>query len=1315
MPSKLDTPPPRRESSVKSPSPIRGGMARPTYIRTYIFSCILGIINNNGYTLVNAVAADLAFRFDKVNFMSMFTMVLLIGCFLMTMLHSRIAFRFTFKQRIFVALLLQTISYGLLAVAAILTNPNIGFALSLIGTILTGFAQAIGEVNNISRLHKLPATLIGAWGAGTGLAGIIGPLIYSVLIAAGAHYSYVMLGMIITVPIYWLLFAYIDKRADLHSVEDEDMQTTASSSTTNNSVSSSLSFNSIKVAMLMAGGIIANLTAVYFLEYWILTGFLDRASVGLPSDVSSFARSTVRFCNITYNVGVLISRSSVTWFQIRRVWIPTILQATLLVFWALEASIHFIRYNVHPNTMTSIYMAIMLVRREDIPDTHRELCVNLGFAASNLGILLSSLASLLFANTVMKECTLYPQAPEYNTAASLGMASSGYYPTGGGLSVPDLSVFRSTYEGMTDPEVPPRSDYPPGYSGHLAKTKFVFGYCSPAGEVLEAAAAGPPLPTAANSWLRKPPLQRAQIPRPETSPEGPRDQPQEERHQQGGQRDDKRYFHPTSPPFDNKVFNSHHYYCPPAYRVQLSCTRSQTLRRSRSCTEDEGSRPLTATAGTAAAAAAAVVLGGSGYDTGNGIRSSWWPPEVLVCCSVMASSSSPANGPVTPPVATSAEGEQEDNVREIAPFPPMELGDMSREEMEMKVGNSTDFMYLCMFISEFGKGLKFPMARWDFMGLFNDLTKSDIIEGFVKDILLKCLHALSKPVIFPAATTTEAEVSSRIERMIGKLFLEHGFESEILAGIKPVAEMEMDTDEDGQLIVEDPRQLIRFVFGQLFDIPGCLIPSSADNDVPESSSTAISTYIPLRGQREIGRVLGFDRSGNRWWCIRDGEMGMRVWKEESNGNVELAVWEAALLPAIAGSLEDEIARVKSELNRRVTDIKLNRHRNEEEPKKRKRGKDDDDDEDDVVLCIACGKEVCYPKGPTRKRSSVKAKDHSPTTAGPMECPECSGPIHASCLRCYGCGGKSQKIQEDLAMTSGPATSTSGPMRCPNCHQLALARILKDLAEHVDQEIKAAERRGRRIAMKEKQEALAAARYAEALADAPGRRERKRVDYTSKAYDREINRALRRSEHPGSIEDEDDDEIMVGGRGSRSSRREAQNLSREARLARRHEHQEQIAMGDAVTQAEALGSRTTLGGQRRSARVRTQRPGASRPLSESSSGESDGESESSSSSSISQDGDYVEGDDEDDEDVRASEVEEDDESDAEEEGGEGGIAADVRREHRLRREEELADIGGRVGGIEPSLTSSNSSSSSRSSSDLSSSSSSSSSSSRSSTE
>mmetsp|Transcript_6853 Transcript_6853/g.5646 ORF Transcript_6853/g.5646 Transcript_6853/m.5646 type:complete len:98 (+) Transcript_6853:167-460(+) len=77
----------------------------------------------------------------------------------------------------------------------------------------------------------------------------------------------------IMLQIYWFLFAYVDKRADIHSVED-DMQTTVSSST-NNSVSSSLSFSSIKVAMLMAGGIIANLTAVYFLEYWRIVRMPD--------------------------------------------------------------------------------------------------------------------------------------------------------------------------------------------------------------------------------------------------------------------------------------------------------------------------------------------------------------------------------------------------------------------------------------------------------------------------------------------------------------------------------------------------------------------------------------------------------------------------------------------------------------------------------------------------------------------------------------------------------------------------------------------------------------------------------------------------------------------------------------------------------------------------------------------------------------------------------------------------------------------------------------------------------------------------------
>ncbi|KAF4745485.1 hypothetical protein FOZ62_027968, partial [Perkinsus olseni] len=298
-----------------------------------------------------------------------------------------------------------------------------------------------------------------------------------------------------------------------------------------------------------------------------------------------------------------------------------------------------------------------------------------------------------------------------------------------------------------------------------------------------------------------------------------------------------------------------------------------------------------------------------------------------------------------------------------------------------------------------------------------------------------------------------------------------------------------------------------------------------------------------------------------------------------------------------------------------------------------------------------------------------AKDHHPA---PAHCPECNGMMDAGCVRSYGCGGQPQRVQEDIAVTSGPLTGTSGPIRCPNCHQLVLARNLKELAEHVDQEVKAAERRGRRLAMKEKQEAMAAARYAEALAQAPGRRERKRVDYTSKAFDQQINRALKRSEHPDDGDD-DDDEAEEGGSGrrSRSSKREAQNLSREARLARRHEHQEQQALGEAVAQVEALGSRTTTGGQRRSTRVRTQRGGgegySTRRGSESSLGES--ASSSSSSVSVEGDGDYLESGDED---IRASDVEDDDESGDEgvvdEEGG-GGIAADVKREHRQKGAEQ----------------------------------------------
>ncbi|KAF4720126.1 hypothetical protein FOZ63_030364 [Perkinsus olseni] len=113
----------------------------------------------------------------------------------------------------------------------------------------------------------------------------------------------------------------------------------------------------------------------------------------------------------------------------------------------------------------------------------------------------------------------------------------------------------------------------------------------------------------------------------------------------------------------------------------------------------------------------------------------------------MAATASPATPqPVPDQPMEDVQAEVKNESRELAPFPPRDMGDLTKEELEMSVGNSTDFMYLCMFISEFGRGLKFPMAHWSFMGLFSDLYESQIIEGYVKDILLKCLHPLGKPI-----------------------------------------------------------------------------------------------------------------------------------------------------------------------------------------------------------------------------------------------------------------------------------------------------------------------------------------------------------------------------------------------------------------------------------------------------------------------------------------------------------------------------------------------------------------------------------------
>merc|ERR1719359_358271 len=81
------------------------------------------------------------------------------------------------------------------------------------------------------------------------------------------------------------------------------------------------------------------MVSVYALEYFIYPGLVDRDTL-CPMVSGFLAQNTFTLSWMAYNVGVTISRGSVAFFQIERLWILTFLQFVNAVLWSAEAITH---------------------------------------------------------------------------------------------------------------------------------------------------------------------------------------------------------------------------------------------------------------------------------------------------------------------------------------------------------------------------------------------------------------------------------------------------------------------------------------------------------------------------------------------------------------------------------------------------------------------------------------------------------------------------------------------------------------------------------------------------------------------------------------------------------------------------------------------------------------------------------------------------------------------------------------------------------------------------------------------------------------
>lgn len=391
----------------------------------------LGLLNNASFCIVLAAAQNLATSFQAEDLMTLFNLALLLAGVSGTLINAKFLLRYTPRVRVIALLLLMTSAYLLVAFSTLSPNRT-GFVIALIGSLLAGMAQSIGECTIVSCCKSFPSQVLAGWGAGTGLAGLVGTGVYLALINFGVTNAIVFVCLAPTSVVYYAIFLVLSKfdpttwpdidRSERKGLITNSDDTLKSDDVTEIRPAATMTFNNVRVVIRCAGPVVWTMVVVYFCEYAIYPGLVDRDT---KFTEKSFIQENAYILSwMAYNVGVTLSRVSVSCVKIRRVWILCALQAVNMTLWFFEVSTRVVRGLGDDGfvllLISMIWVGLMggatysncmhlMNTSPDIPDSFRELGVNVTFGLLNLGIIAATLMSLVLANTAFSLENLYPE------------------------------------------------------------------------------------------------------------------------------------------------------------------------------------------------------------------------------------------------------------------------------------------------------------------------------------------------------------------------------------------------------------------------------------------------------------------------------------------------------------------------------------------------------------------------------------------------------------------------------------------------------------------------------------------------------------------------------------------------------------------------------------------------------------------------------------------------------------------------------------------------------------------------------------------
>ncbi|EEB15167.1 cln3/battenin, putative [Pediculus humanus corporis] len=324
-------------------------------LRTILAFWILGLCNNYIYVIMLSAAHDIIHRVEVNNLnetnlvpeendynrncTQLTTGAILLADIVPTLFVKLICpfLPFLVHFRIGLAVITGILSLVLVAISESVT-------LAIIGICFASFNSGLGEITLLAYSTNFPLYAVASWSSGTGGAGLVGSFAYAGMTEGGLSPEVALLTSI-SVPIlmaisFWIILEHPKEYKTFYRCKRKTETTTTTSESNKKSLSKIIKEFKEKlkyVPKLIKFMIPVGL--VYYFEYLINSGLFDKFEF---TNTIISKSSQFRWFNVMYQLGVFISRSSVSKIHFEKIWIMSLLQGINFIILFLEAIYGFI-------------------------------------------------------------------------------------------------------------------------------------------------------------------------------------------------------------------------------------------------------------------------------------------------------------------------------------------------------------------------------------------------------------------------------------------------------------------------------------------------------------------------------------------------------------------------------------------------------------------------------------------------------------------------------------------------------------------------------------------------------------------------------------------------------------------------------------------------------------------------------------------------------------------------------------------------------------------------------------------------------------